>query len=140
MSDLKLALGLVGPNSSDAIPSEAKVEEAFVLTIEAMKVASNLCPEAVEGMPSGIQGYCLTLLINIFCIYSTYASLIRTTNRPFSSNIFGIGYCSLTISFAEVPGPELIESYNVRSGSCVGSFSISRSVRAVVDESWTVVG
>ena len=52
MSDLKLALGLVGPNSSDAIPSEAKVEEAFVLTIEAMKVASNLCPEAVEGMPS----------------------------------------------------------------------------------------
>jgi len=45
-------LGLVGPNSSDPLPSQTKIEEAFVLTIEAMKVASDLVPEAVEGMPS----------------------------------------------------------------------------------------
>ena len=52
MHDLKLALSLVGPNSNDPTPEQKKVEEAFVLTIEAMKVASQLVPEATKGMPS----------------------------------------------------------------------------------------
>ncbi len=50
--DLKLALELVGPNSSDPVPSQKRVEEAFILTIKAMKVASDLVPEACHGLSS----------------------------------------------------------------------------------------
>jgi hypothetical protein len=50
--DLQLALALVGPRASDPIPSQKKVSEAFLLTLEGMKVASDLVPEACQGMPS----------------------------------------------------------------------------------------
>ena len=50
--DLKLALSLVGPNSSDSVTTQKKTQEAFVLVMEAMKVASTLVPEAAAGMPA----------------------------------------------------------------------------------------
>ena len=81
-SDLKIAIGLVGPNVGDSLPPQVKVEEAFVLTLEAMKVASCLLPEEEKkNVNSGGIGLGADFLENLSQPNFNVSDLLRDSKR-----------------------------------------------------------